>query len=192
MGRWYAIETNVKCEDKALRNLRLAGFRAYSPLARTEIWNKRKRVHVVRELRLMPRYLFLETHGEVPWYVVRACEGVQRVLGVDGRPVALGRKDVAALLDVMAAEENLEFDTTRAAKIRRGEIGKTKAETARIRFKADSNIRITKGPFAAFSAKVVTVTGKGKLEALISVFGRLTEVTVDPEWAEIDETAEAA
>lgn len=192
MGRWFAIETNVKCEDKALRNLRLAGFRAYSPLARTEVWNKRKRVHVVRELRLMPRYLFIETEGEVPWYIIRACEGVQRVLGVDGRPVALGRKDVAALLDVMAAEENLEFDTTRAAKIRRGEIGKTKADTARIRFKAGSRITITKGPFASFSAEVVTVTGKGKLEALVSMFGRLTEVTVDPEWADVDAAAEAA
>lgn len=192
MGQWFAVETNVKCEDKALRNLRLAGFNAYSPLARTEVWNKRKRVHVVRELRLMPRYLFLETQGEVPWYIIRACEGVRRVLGVDGRPIPLGPHDVKALMAVIEAEANFEFDTTRAAKIRRGEIGKTKAETARIRFKPGSRITITKGPFATFSAEVVTVTGKGKLEALLSVFNGLTEVTVDPEWATIDLNAEAA
>lgn len=192
MGHWYAIETNVKCEDKALRNLRLAGFHAYSPLARTEVWNKRKQVHVLRETRPFPRYAFLEAEGDIPWGFIRACEGVQRVLGVNGRPSPLNKREVAALEAVMQAEANLEFDTTRAAKIRRGEIGKNKAETARLKFSADAAIKITKGPFAQFSAQVVTVTGKGKLEALISVFGRLTEVTVDPDWAELDLDAEAA
>lgn len=192
MGQWYAIETNVKCEEKAARNLRLAGFRAYSPLARTEVWNKRKQVYVVRERWLMPRYLFVETQGEVPWGFLRACEGVRRVIGVDGRPIALGPRDVKALLDVIAAEANYEFDTTRAARIRRGEIGKNKAETARLKFHTDDMIKITKGPFAQFDATVLTVTGKGKLQALISVFGRLTEITVDSEWAELDQAAEAA
>ena len=192
MGQWYAIETNVKCEEKAARNLRLAGFRAYSPLARTVVWNKRKQVHVVRERWLMPRYLFVETQGEVPWGFLRACEGVRRVIGADGRPIALGPRDVKALLDVIAAEANYEFDTTRAAKIRRGEIGKNKAETARLKFHTDDMIKITNGPVAQFDATVITVTGKGKLQALISVFGRLTEITVDSEWAELDQAAEAA
>lgn len=192
MGNWFAIETKPKGEDKAERDLRAAGFRVYAPIAHTERWNKRKKVFIDRTLRLMPRYLFIEAEGQVPWYIVRNCEGVRRALGADGMPCRLNGVETKALEEVMQAERDLEFDTTRAARIRRGEIGKNKRETARIKYPAGSKIRITKGPFASFSAEVTTVTGRGKLEALVSLFGRLSTVEIPAAWAELAPNREAA
>lgn len=193
MGNWYAIETKPKGEDKAERDLRLAGFTVYAPIAHVERWNKRKKVHVERTLRLMPRYLFVSVElVDDVWLAVRSCRGVSRALGADGLPCRLNSFETKALEEVMQAERDLEFDTTRAARIRRGEIGKNKRETARIKYPAGSKIRITKGPFASFSAEVTTVTGRGKLEALVSLFGRLSTVEIPAGWAEIDEQAKAA
>lgn len=192
MANWYVIRTNIKCEEKAERNLRRAGFKTYSPFARIERFNKRRKVWIETELRLMPRYLFVETTGVVPWYVLRACEGVESVLGSEGRPCRLHAAEERALRDVMAAEADLQFDTTRAAKIRRGEIGKNKRDTVRMKFPKGASIRVTDGPFAEFMAEVTNVTAKGKLEALIMIFGELTPVTIKAEWAELDGINEAA
>ncbi len=189
---WYAIRTNIKCEEKAERNLRRAGFTIYSPMARIERFSKRRKVWVETELRLMPRYLFVQALGAVPWYVLRGCEGVESVLGAEGKPCRLHDREERALRSVMEAEADLQFDTTRAAKVRRGEIGKTKRDTVRMKFPTGASIKVTDGPFANFMAQVTNVTAKGKLEALIMVFGHLTPVTIKAEWAELDEYGEAA
>src|SRR5215217_474882 len=181
---WFVVRTNAKSEQKAERNLRRAGFSTYAPLARIERFNKRRKVWIETDLRLMPRYLFVETTGAVPWFVLRACEGVESVLGSEGCPCRLHGLEERALREVMAAEADLQFDTTRAGKIRRGEIGKNKRDTVRMKFPTGATIRVTEGPFAEFMAEVTNVTAKGKLEALIRVFGELTPVTIKAEWAE--------
>lgn len=190
MSHWYAIETMPKAEDKAERDLRLAGITVYAPIARTERWNKRKKVHVERTLRLMPRYLFVNvgTIGDL-WHIIRSCRGVSRALGADGMPARLNNFETKALEEVMQAEQELHFDTTRNARIRRGEIGKNQRETARIQYPVGSKVRIMKGPLTAFTAEVTTVTGRGKLEALVSVFGRLSTVEINPAWVELEEAA---
>lgn len=188
----YVIRTNIKSEEKAERNLRRAGFSTYSPKARIERFNKRRKVWIETELRLMPRYLFVEVDGVVPWYTLRACEGVESVLGAEGQPCRLHDEETKALRAVQEAEADLQFDTTRAAKIRRGEIGKTRRETVRMRFPAGSSIKITDGPFSNFIAQVTNVTAKGKLQALVMVFGHLTPVEIPAKWAELDAIGEAA
>lgn len=189
---WYVVRTNIKCEEKAERNLRRAGFKTYSPLARLERFNKRRKVWVETELRLMPRYLFVETEGVVPWYVLRACEGVESVLGAEGRPCRLHDTEEKALRDVMDAEADLQFDTTRAAMIKRGIIGKTKRDTVRMKFPVGASIKITDGPFAQFIAQVTNVTAKGKLQALVMIFGHLSPVEIPAKWATLDDMGEAA
>jgi len=189
---WYVVRTNIKSEDKAERNLRRAGFSTYAPMARIERFNKRRKVWVETQLQLMPRYLFVDIEGAVPWYVLRACEGVESVLGVEGRPCRLDAKDEKALRAVQEAEADLQFDSTRAAKIRRGEIGKTKRDTVRMRFPAGASIRITDGPFSQFLAQVTNVTAKGKLQALVMIFGHLSPVEIPAKWAELDAVGEAA
>lgn len=185
----FVVRTNVKAEEKAERNLRRAGFQTYSPMARIERFSKRRKVWIQTSLRLMPRYLFVDVEGQVPWFTLRACEGVESVLGVEGQPCRLHKADTEALRAVQEAEADLQFDTTRAAKVRRGEIGKNKRESVRMKFPTGASIKITEGPFAEFIAHVTNVTAKGKLQALVMVFGHLTPIEVPAQWAEVDNIA---
>ena len=193
MAHWYAIEIKPKGEDKAERDLRNAGFSVYAPVARFERWNKRKKVNVERSVRLMPRYMFISARhiGEL-WRAVHSSRLVSRVLGANGLPSRLNHSETAALEAVMKAEQDYEFDTTSAARIRRGEIGKSARETARIKFPVGSHVRITKGPLASFTAEVTTVNGRGKLEALVSIFGRTSPVELPVDSVEVANMSEAA
>lgn len=189
---WFVVRSQIKSEDKAEQSLRRAGFTVYSPLARIERFNRRKKVHVQIVLRLMPRYLFIQIDGDVPWFTIRACDGVESILGSAGRPCRLHGDDARKLQAVIEAEADLQFDSTREAMVRRGEIGKNRRETTRMKYPPGSSIRITDGPFSQFIAQVTNVTGKGKLEALVTVFGRLSPIEIPEAWAELDETAAAA
>jgi transcriptional antiterminator NusG len=198
---WYVIRTNIKCEDKAERNLREAGFGTYAPWQRFEKWNRRKNKHILHERRIVPRYLFVEVGNrainEVPWGVIRACEGVESVLGVNGRPVPLsersasrqGFSDIEKLQAIMEAEAQRVFDETREGKLYRREIGKTKKETTRMKFPAGTKVRINDGPFATFGGEISNVTGKGMLQVMTSIFGRLTPVELEPSQVEAIATA---
>lgn len=191
---WYVVRTNIKCEDKAEKNLRLLGYGTYAPWQRFEKWNRRKSVHIVRQVRLAPRYLFLDTGAlqvdETPWGLVRACEGVECVLGINGAPHPLSGDEVKALNMIMAAEADFAFDETRAGKLHRREIGKTKKETTRMKYPAGTKVRINDGPFATFSGEVTNVTGRGMVEVITMLFGRLTPVELEP--SQVEKLASAA
>lgn len=186
---WWVLRTNIKAEAKAERNLKAAGFRTYAPWQKFERLNRRKRVWVQHEMRLAPRYLFLETQGEVPWYEIRACEGVECVLGVEGRPIPLNGVQTQQLEALMAAEADYAFDETRAGKLHRREIGKTKKETTRMRFPVGSKVRISDGPFTSFNGEVTNVNGRGHLTVMANIFGRLTPVEFEPRQVEAIATA---
>lgn len=202
MANWFVVRTNIKSEEKAERNLRAAGFSTYAPWQRFEKWNRRKNKHIVHTRRIVPRYLFLEvgnfTVDQIPWGVIRACEGVECVLGVNGRPVPLSNhkatprsySEVEKLNAIMEAEAQHVFDETREGKLFRREIGKTKKETTRMKFPAGTKVRINEGPFAAFDGEITNVTGKGMLQVMTSLFGRLTPVELEP--GQVEPIASAA
>lgn len=179
----YVVRTNIKSEEKAERNLRAAGFSTYAPWQRFERLNRRKKVWIQHEMRLAPRYLFLDTgdlrRDETPWGVIRACEGVESVLGVEGRPVALNGVQAQQLEAIKAAEADYAFDETRAGKLHRREIGKTKKETTRMKFPVGSKVRISDGPFSSFNGEVTNVNGRGHLTVLAFILGRMTPVELE-------------
>lgn len=185
---WYVIRTNIKSEGKAERNLQNAGFSTYAPWQRFEKWNRRKNVQIVRELRLTPRYLFLDVgdirRDRTAWGIIRACDGVESVLGVNGLPVSLSPLEERALAAIREAESQHVFDETREGKLFRGEIKKTHKETTRLRYPIGSGVTINTGPFATFSGEVTNVTGRGYIEVMTMIFGRLTPVEVKPEQVE--------
>ncbi len=179
---WFVVRTNIKGEAKAERNLREAGFRTYAPWQKFERLNRRKRVWIQHEMRLAPRYLFLEADmpvEDIPWYVVRACEGVESVLGINGTPHRLSAAEVASLDDIRNAEADYAFDETRAGKLHRREIGKTKKETTRMKFPVGSKVRISDGPFTSFNGEITNVNGRGHLMVMTEIFGRLTPVELE-------------
>lgn len=191
---WYAVRTNIKSEDKAERNLAAAGFRTYAPWQRFERFNRRKKVWIQHEMRLAPRYLFLDTgalkRDETPWGIIRACEGVEKVLDNKGLPIPLNAEEEKALYAIMAAEADYAFDETRAGKLHRREIGKTKRETTRMKFPVGSKVRINDGPFFSFPGEVTNVNGRGHLLVMTKIFGRLTPVELEP--GQVEAIASAA
>lgn len=174
---WYVVRANIKCETKASENIRLAGFEVYLPMQRYEIKHRRTNTYEVKERPLMMRYLFVGMkHDALHFGFVLSCEGVERFLEVEGRPLRVRSKDVDAILD---AEIDMRFDDTRAARIHRKEEARTRKETVRMRFTPGTKVTIMDGPFADFAAVVEQVTSSGSVEALVRLFGRLSTVSFD-------------
>jgi transcriptional antiterminator NusG len=88
----------------------------------------------------------------------------------------LSAHDAQSLDAIRKAEADFAFDETRAGKLHRREIGKTKRETTRMKFPVGSKVRISDGPFTSFNGEVTNVNGRGHLMVMASLFGRLTPV----------------
>ena len=176
---WYVVRANVKCEAKAAESIRLAGFDVYLPRQRYEVKHRRTNTYSVKERPLLMRYLFVGmAHDALHFGFVRSCDGVERFLEVEGRPLRVRHKDVDAILN---AEIDMRFDDTRAARIHRKEEARTVKETVRMKYKPGTMVDIVQGPFADFSAVVEQVTSSGSIEALVEVFGRLSTVSFNPQ-----------
>ena len=176
---WYVVRTNIKCEKRALAALTGAGYEAYLPLMRRDVVHHRTKKVVTKEFVLFNRYLFVAQPAErADWFRLRRCDGVEAVLGSGGRYLPVDARTVAAFRQ---AEAELEFDETRAARLRRKEIGRTRKATAAMRFPVGAAIRVKKDlahahPFGGFFGQVESVRGRGVVTAMIELFGRLTPV----------------
>lgn len=191
---WYVVRCNIKCEDKAERNLRSAGFRVYVPRMKIERQQRRTKKWIITELPLFPRYLFLEQKPKPDWFTARRCEGVEGVLGAlsisgEVEPFPVPSRHVERL---MAMQADLAFDDTRTAKIRRREIGRNKRETTRMRFPVGSRVRAKDGPFAMLGGIVTNVKARGTVEVMIELFGTLSPAEFPHEWLEVEDEEQAA
>ena len=181
---WYVVRTNIKCEKRALAALIAAGYEAYLPLMRRDVVHHRTKKLITREFVLFNRYLFVAQPAVgADWFRLRRCDGVEAVLGSGGRYQPVDARAVEAF---RRAEVELEFDETRAARLRRKEIGRTRKATAAMQFPAGAAIRVRKDfahahPFGGFFGKVESVRGKGVVTAMIELFGRLTPVEFQPD-----------
>lgn len=111
---WFVVRTNIRCEAKASNNIRLAGFDVYWPRQRYEKWNKRNNTYLEMERSLMPRYLFVGFDPKAKHFgFVRACDGVERLLEVEGEPIPVAPGEVEA---IFLAEVDMRFDDTRKAR----------------------------------------------------------------------------
>lgn len=173
---WYVVRTNVKCEEKASENIRKAGYDVYYPHRRVEVKNRRTHTYTTRESALMPRYLFLGLpQDNRNFFKVRGCDGVECILGVDGRPVRISADHVEA---IYLAEVDMQFDETRAARVHHKEEARSRKAKTEDEFSPGRPIFVTErgNPFAAFGGIVDAVTNAGRVIALLNIFGRMTPV----------------
>ncbi|MEF2552001.1 transcription termination/antitermination NusG family protein [Aurantimonas sp. A2-1-M11] len=99
---WFIVQTNPQCDERAMQAIERMGFVAMSLTWRQDVWRRRSRQWVRTIRRLFPRYLFVgfdERHP--PFGAVRRCDGVERFLGVDGKPQPVGSATVANLVELM-------------------------------------------------------------------------------------------
>ncbi|MBA8820684.1 hypothetical protein BRY73_23910 [Ochrobactrum sp. P6BS-III] len=173
---WYVIRTNIKCEEKAANNLRLAGYEAYLPRQRVEFIHKRTKTRVTKERALMQRYLFVaQPRGHADWFKLRRCEGVERVLESGGSYVRVSANAVEALF---LAERDMQFDDTREARIYREEEAKTKKATAKLKFSKGQSVSMVRGPFIDITGVVEEVTSSGKIKVLLNALNSFVPVEV--------------
>ena len=123
---------------------------------RRDVVHHRTKKVVTKELVLFNRYLFVaQPAAGADWFRLRRCDGVEAVLGSGGRYLPVDARAVEAF---RRAEAELEFDETRAARLRRKEIGRTRKATAAMQFPAgaaSASGRILRTPIrsAASSAR---------------------------------------
>lgn len=169
--RWFVIQSNPKCEDRAADRIGRVGAETYTP--KQTLWGKRDRrtrkmPRLIRNL--LPGYLFALLPEVGAFDAIRRCDGVSRIIGHDEVPQAIPDRWVDAL---RSREERGEFDKT---KRRRG-------------FRADGPfpewvfvgavVRVMAGPFQGFLAMVVEAVQVGRVKVEVAIFGRATEVDLE-------------
>src|SRR5688572_20410700 len=86
--RWYAVYTNIKCEDRAQLSLDAQGFRTFLP--KKKRWVTHARVKRVVARPLIPRYLFVETEPNIRgFHEIHRTDGVETILANNGVPSAM-------------------------------------------------------------------------------------------------------
>ncbi len=164
--QWYVIHTLTGKENKVktsiekvaeARDLTYALGRILVP-TETEIRSAAgKRREVQRKL--YPGYVLVQAHltDEIR-NIIQQTAGVTHFVGSSARPVPLKEAEVREILQTIGEEGQ-----------------KPKAVWA-----VDQSVRVTEGPFAEFTGKIVEVNAeKETVKVLISIFGRETPVELD-------------
>ena len=173
---WFVVRSQIRSEEKAASSIRLAGFDVYLPRQRLEKKHRRTNTYSEVERPLMPGYLFVGfTSFAKHFGMVRDCDGVYKLLEVQGEPIQVPSQSV---VEIQCAEIDMRFDDTRAARIHRGEEEKTRKATIKKRFPAGATVIVADegSLWADWTGTVEGVTKTGNVTALIELFGRLTKV----------------
>lgn len=146
-------------------------IRTYMPRGRREVKNHRTHRYQVREFAVFPGYVFVSVSGG-RLDLIRDC--IVRYLGGDG-PLAI---HPAEIQEIYTAEVNGEFDDMRQSK-------KERLKKLEARFPAGSELRIVDGCFIGLRAVVKEVTERGRVAALVNLFGRETPVEFEKKQLEV-------
>ena len=165
---WYAVHTYSGYENKVKSNLE----RKVSSLGlEDKIFNvlvpvkdeveKKNGVEKVTKRKLFPGYVFVEMIvNEKTWFDVRNTDGVTGFVGSGTDPTPIGEEEMSNILSQMGVQEAKPI--------------------IKIDVVAGETVKIKSGSFENYAAKVVSVDNeKGKIKALIDMFGRETPVELD-------------
>ena len=170
--RWYFVHTYSGQEERVKRNLeqRIETMdvenKIFQVLVPTEeVVEIREGKKIPKRLRLYPGYIMVSMAlDDDAWFVVRNTPGVTGFISSEDsdqnrpKPVPLEKWEVDKILDMI----------------------ESKTPTTRFGISKGESVRITVGPFADFIGVVDVIDmDKGKLNVLVSFFGRETPVELD-------------
>lgn len=163
---WYVVHTYSGYENKVKANLER---KVQSMGLENEIFEviipvkdeveKKDGTEKVTQRKIFPGYVLVNMIvNEKTWYDVRNTDGVTGFVGSGTKPIPLTEDEVENILREMGVEKaKIAIDV---------EVGET--------------VKICSGPFENFAAKVVSIDDeKGKIKALVDMFGRETTVELD-------------
>ncbi len=164
--RWYVVHTASGHENKAASTLRqrIKASELQEQIAEVLVPTQNKIVieggkkKEIQE-RIFPGYVLVKMDlNDDTWGVVRNTAGVTGFVGIGAKPTPLPKKEVKAILKFMKME----------------------APKFEAKFTIGDSVKIIEGPFADFLGKVEELDEeRGKVEILVSIFGRETPVELD-------------
>ena len=155
-ARWYLVHTRPNNERKAALNLEAQGFATFLPQIERTIRHARRLTTVRRPL--FPRYLFVRLDiGRDRWLSVNSTIGVSRLFTQEGRPVAVP----------FGVVENL---------LAHSDAGLTRLDCS---LAEGQRVRILSGPLADFTATVVRLDARRRVDVLLEIMGATVPVSID-------------
>jgi transcription termination/antitermination protein NusG len=166
--KWYAIHTYSGHENKVKTNLEKAIHSAGLEesfgqiLVMTEdVVEMKDGKRKTSKRKTFPSYVMIEMDlNNETRHLVQNVPGVTRFVGSGQREVPLKESEVRRLL---------------------GQVETSKGRpTPTVTFRVGDSVRITDGPFSAFTGVVDEVNNeRGKVKVMVSIFGRATPVELD-------------
>ncbi len=164
--KWYVVHTYSGYEEQVKTNLEhriksmdVGGkiFQVVVPTEKEVEIRDGQRSTIAKKM--FPGYLLVQMKlDEQSWYVVRNTSGVTGFVGSGNKPTPLDEEEVNAIF------RQMESETPRV----------------KVGFSERENVRITEGPFADFIGTISAINiEKGKVQVLVSFFGRETPVELD-------------
>jgi len=165
-SKWYVVHTQSGYEYKVANTLkqRIESLNLQDEISDILIPTQEKilisggKKRNVQE-RIFPGYVLIRMHmTDENWLIVRSTDGVTGFVGIGTKPSAVSEKEVESVIKFMALETP-KFEA---------------------KFRVGDGVRMLSGPFQDFIGKVSEVNKEqGKVQVLISIFGRETPVWVD-------------
>lgn len=164
--QWYVLHTYLGYEERVKKNLEQRiksldmGDKIFQVVIPTEeeieVKNGQRRTVTKK---ILPGYVLVQMNmNDQTWNVVRNTPGVTGFVSSGNKPTPLKEEEVSRILKQMTA----------------------KAPKTRVGFRKGQSVRVIDGPFIDFMGVVDEINmEKGKVKALLFLFGRETPVELD-------------
>jgi transcriptional antiterminator NusG len=166
--KWYAIHTYSGHENKVKTNLEkaihsagLEGQFGQILVMTEEVVEMKDGKRKTSKRKTFPSYVMVEMDlNNETRHLVQNVPGVTRFVGSGQREVPLKESEVRRLLGQVETSRSRPAPT--------------------VTFRVGDSVRITDGPFSAFTGVVDEVNNeRGKVKVMVSIFGRATPVELD-------------
>ena len=189
-GKWYIIQCYSGYENKVKTNLDMRAqtlevedsiFEVVVPVE--QVLEKKDGKKKVVKRKLLPGYVLVRMElNDAAWSVVRDTPGVTSFVGNEGNATPVKIRDVAKFLmpnDPTASPEASAADSEGEQVVAMPE--KEAAKAYAHDFEVGEAVTILSGPLASVSATISEIDPEtGKMQGLVSIFGRETPVELSP------------
>jgi transcription antitermination factor NusG len=164
MSNWYAIRTATRQEQRVVDGLHDLRHEHRVPLdvylPQETRWNRLTRVKTLKQVPMLPGYLFLKVEQDHLWRVDHV-EGVHQILGWGAKQTAKEAKRLADFVgELRDAQAAGLFDRTATPAHKR------------ISFRKGEKVRVSGGQFSGFIGEIVEKRGEDRVKVLLTMFGR--------------------
>lgn len=190
-GQWYIIQCYSGYENKVRTNLDMRAqtlevedsiFEVVVPIEQI-MENKDGKKKIVKR-KLLPGYVLVRAElNDAAWAVIRETPGVTSFVGNEGNATPVKTRDVAKFLMPNEAPATKgeaapnEQEGEQVVEMPEKEVAKKYAHD----FEVGEAVTILSGPLAAVSATISEIDPEtGKMQGLVSIFGRETPVELSP------------